>query len=265
VAAWTRRWGLGLAVALAVTWVSPGSASSPPAVDAATLRAAWESHRPALDASARYPLAFDDGFWARVAGGQVGRRRDGLDGSDRVVAAIFVPAPRDRVWVAVQDPHGEIVEGFVDEELPSSTFERRVVYQRITLPWPLAPRQWVIEVRYNTALFASTSGGVWERTWTLSDQRGAPSEDPKAVWLPVNEGGWFLVEAAGGTLIGYHVRTDVGGLVPHEAATRWSFSTLTGLLEGIRDRSLTRVPSHYVGDHPAVRRPDGSPIPVVTP
>ncbi|MEQ1507370.1 MAG: hypothetical protein ABMB14_34395, partial [Myxococcota bacterium] len=196
------------------------------APDAAALTASWEGWRTTLDASARYPFRFTADEWARVARGDVMKRRERLDGTDRVLGVVWVDAPPDRTWIAIHDPHGQYVDDVVHEELPGSTESDRILYQRIDLPWPLTPRQWVIRVRNNLGLIAATRGAVWERTWELSDQRGAAAELPHAVWLPVNEGGWFLVDAAGGTLLGYHVRTAVGGIVPDEAALRWSFAAM---------------------------------------
>src|SRR5262249_61853263 len=136
-------------------------------------------------------------------------------------------------WLAVEDPHGTIIRGFYEEELPDSTFDTKVAYERIDLPWPLAPRQWVITVTNNLPLLQATADQVWERTWHLSDQRGAKGEVPNGVWVTVNEGGWFLCDLAGGTLLGYHVRSVVGGIVPDEVVTRWSYATIGGMLTDV--------------------------------
>ncbi len=239
-------------LALATAW-----AGNPSAED---LERDWERWRSALDRHAVYPLSFEDDEWQRVAEGKVLRRRDRLEGTDRVLGMVWVPADLDTTWLGVHDPHGEVVDGFVDEELPGSTFSKRLVYQSIQLPWPLVPRQWVILVQNNAALSEATGGKVWERTWDLDDRRGARSELPKGVWLPVNEGGWTYAEAAGGTLVLYHVRTVVGGIVPDEAATRWSFSTLTGMLERVVERSRW-ARTHYVAGHEPLMRPGETEIP----
>jgi hypothetical protein len=128
----------------------------------------------------------------------------------------------------------------------------------------MASRQWVIDVVNNLPLLEATEGAFWERTWTLSERRGAKNEDPKAVWLPVNEGGWAYVQAEGGTLVAYHVRSVVGGNIPDELATRWSFATLNGLLQGIADR-IPWVRTHYDASHEPIRRPDGAPVPPIMP
>jgi hypothetical protein len=235
---------------------------------AAELEAAWEAHRPALDAHAVYPLRWTSDEYERVAKGKVARRRERLDGADRVLGMVWVPADQDTTWVAVQDPHGPVtVDGMVHEELPGSTFQRRLLFQSIDLPWPLATRQWVIEVTNNLPLIAATQGRVWERTWKPSEARGAKAELPDAVWLPVNDGGWMFVEAGEGTLLVYHARTVIGGNIPDDLATRWSFGTLSGMLEGLRDR-VPWVRSHYVTGHDPLQRPDGkavAPLPVESP
>lgn len=242
-------------MSLALLFVAVASA----APSSAELAAAWEEHRAALDAHAVYPLRWTESEWGRVAKGKVAKRRERLEGADRVLGMVWVPADPNATWVSVQDPHGSYIDGMVHEELPGSTFQHRILYQSIDLPWPLASRQWVIEVVNNAPLREATKGEVWERTWKLSDQRGASHEDPAAVWLPENDGAWMFVDAAGGTLLVYHVRTVVGGNVPDDLATRWSFSTLTGMLTGVRDR-VPWIREHYIAGHELLKRPDGATV-----
>lgn len=230
------------------------------APDATALQGAWEQWREALDRHARHPFTFDAAIWDKLAQGAVAKRRDRLDGTDRVIGVRWVDADLDTTWLAIHDPHGEYVDGAVYETLPGSTVDRRFAYQRIALPWPLAARQWVIEIQNNLPLMAATQERVWERSWALSDRRGAKNESDSAVWLPVNEGGWFLAESVGGTLLVYHVRTSVGGVVPDEAAARWAFSTLDGMLTKIAERTVW-ARSHYRGAHEDVHRPGNTVVP----
>jgi hypothetical protein len=231
------------------------------APSAEALQAEWERWRPQLEASAVFPLRLTATEWETLAKGQVARRRERLEGTDRVIGVLWVAADLDTTWLALQDPHETVLRGFYEEELAGSTFQAKVAYQRIDLPWPLAPRQWVITVVNNLSLIQATDGRLWERTWTLSDRRGAAGEVSNGVWLDVNDGGWWMCEAAGGVLLGYHVRSVVGGAVPDEMATRWSYATITGMLEKVAARTAGMA-VHYTGDHAPMRRPDGTAIPV---
>jgi len=233
--------------------------------DAASLRSAVEAHRAAIDAHAIYPLRFTDEELQRVAAGHVVKRRERLEGVDRVLGLVWTPVPKDEIWVAMQDSeHWDYVDGFLEEHLPGSTFQNKIVYQRILFPWPFADRQWVIAVRNNLPLIEATGGAVWERTWNLSPERGAESELEKAIWVGLNDGGWFVVDAGEGSLLSYHVRTVIGGRVPDEVVVRYSMSTLGGLLGGLSARG-ERVREHYDSAHTPIRRPDGSIIAPLAP
>lgn len=213
-----------------------------------------------------YRPEFSDQEWKRLAEGQVVKRRERVDGADRVLGAMWSPAAKDPLWVAIQDEsHWVVVDGYVDEDLPGSTFADRVLYQRIGLPWPFADRQWVIAVGSNRALLATSGGRIWERTWTLSPRRGATVEAADAVWVGENEGGWILADAGVGTLVVYHVRATVDGNIPDEAATQWAQMTVAGLLEDVDDRAREAIPSHYIRGHAPIERPDGSNVPLYPP
>lgn len=235
--------------------------AEPPSAEA--LRAAWEAtasphwvHRP----------TFSDRDWSRLAAGKVVKRRERLDGPDRVIGAFWSASPKDPLWLSVQDErHWVVVDGYVDEDLPGSTFANRTLYQRIGLPWPFSDRQWVIELGNNDPLRAQTNNGVWERAWSLSTRRGSVHEDPDAVWVEYNDGGWILASLGGGTLLIYHVRATVDGSIPDEAATQWALMTVSGMLRQIDERATTEVPTHYVAGHVPIVRPDGSAIPFYTP
>jgi hypothetical protein len=230
---------------------------TPDADDISKALEAWDT---ALSSAAVYPIRLADEEIRAVARGEVARRRESLDGADRVLGVTWTPASRDALWIAIQDDkHFTLVEGLVDEQLPATTDEK-LLYQRIDLPWPFADRQWVIAVRNNARLWEHTEGAVWERTWDLSGVRGAQNEAADAIWVSVNDGGWLLADVAGGTLLAYHVRSVVDGNIPDELATQWCFSTLTGMLTDIVERAAA-VPAHYDAAHEPLRRPDGSTIP----
>ena len=232
------------------------------APDAAALKSAWQAASPAMQAAARIPVVLPDSAFPRLATCEVARVREDVPGADRVLGAIWTDAPRDALWIAIlDDQHFDMVSGLYEEELPGTGALRKLLYQRLDLPWPLQDRQWVIDIRSNTALYARTGGAVWERSWTLGDPSLEPHASPEAVWSTTNEGGWLLVDAAGGTLAVYHVRAEIGGNVPDEASTQWAWSKLDELMKGTVTRAKRQIPSHYDAAHYVIARPDGSPIP----
>ena len=70
-----------------IGWLSVALAAQPAAEQ---LEQAWESHRADLDAHARYPFRFDAEAWKQLAEGKVYRRRDKLDGTDRVLGVHII-------------------------------------------------------------------------------------------------------------------------------------------------------------------------------
>lgn len=228
--------------------------------DVSGLEASLDAHRSAMDTHAVYPLTFTTEELRKASRGEVVKRRERLKGVDRVLGLVWTPASMDEVWAAMQDSeHWDYVDGFLEEHLPSSTFQNKVVYQRILFPWPFADRQWVIAVKNNPSLSAATDGRVWERTWGLSPERGAKNTLEKAIWVDVNDGGWLVADVGEGTLLSYHVRTVIGGRVPDEVVVRYSMGTLGSLLGGLSARAQ-QIPAHYGEAHTPIRRPDGSPI-----
>lgn len=229
--------------------------------DPAALKADLAKWEAALDAQGKYDFDWTDKEMAALARGEVVKRREKHDGADRVIGAVWTPAPLPELWTAVQDEwHWGHVDGLIDERLPSSTFQDKILYQRIEAPWPFKDRQWVIRIVNNLELWESTGEQVIERTWDLSDQRGAKAEVKDGVWVPVNDGGWFAASAAGGTVVAYHVRATIGGNIPDDAASTWTMMTLGGMMRGLVEASKASK-GHYVGDHPTIQWPDEEPIP----
>lgn len=232
--------------------------AAPPTADA--LKQAWNAQSASMTRLGALHVTLSDDAFARLAAGQVVRTRDEQPGADRVMGALWTPADRDALWVAIlDDQHFDLVDGLIEEQLPGTGALRKLLYQHLDLPWPLDDRQWVIDLRSNTALYQATGGAVWERAWTLADNALAPKPDAAALWTTVNEGGFLLVDAAGGTLMLYQVRTEIGGSVPDDATTRWAWSTLEDLLRGVEIRA-GKVPPHYVAGHAPLYRPDGTPV-----
>ena len=190
------------------------------------------------------------------------KRRSKLDGADRVMGAIWSPTPLDETWAAVQDEwHWGHVDGLIEEILDGSTFQKKVLYQRIEAPWPFKDRQWVILVENSLDVWESSGRQVIERTWDVSAARGAKNEVSDGVWVDVNNGGWLAAPAAGGTVVAYHVRAVVGGSIPDDAASTWTMMTLGGMMRGLVSAAEASK-GHYVGNHPRIRWPHGDEIPV---
>lgn len=240
-----------------------GAALAAPSAE--VLRAAWEAQTAVMAANARFPVNLQAADFTRLSAGQSSRHREPTEGADRVVGALWTEIGRDALWIAIlDDQHFDLVHGLVEEQLPGTGPLRKLLYQRLDLPWPLADRQWVIDIQSNTALAAASGGAAWERAWTLANPALARSPDPDAVWTTVNEGGWLLLPVAGGTLMIYQVRTDVGGAVPDAASAEWAWSTLDELLQ-TTVRRAAGLASHYTAQHAPIYRPDGSRVPPLGP
>jgi len=243
----------------------PGHAG-PTAQDLARV---WDSWQPMLQAHAVIPVQLDAHDLQRVADGDVARHRTQLDGVDRVVGATWSDQPRDALWIAIlDDGHDTLVDGLTEIHLRSHEPRQKLLFQHVHLPWPFLDRQWVIDIRNNADLAHLSHGAVWERTWSLAiaqqteaqqiDRAGFPA--PDAIWTPLNQGGWLLIDAADGTLLVYHGRADVGGVIPDDLSTRFALSTLKGMMRHVVDRAAV-IPAHYDAQHDPILRPDGSAVP----
>jgi hypothetical protein len=211
-------------------------------------------------AGSRLP-AFSAEELERLARGDAVRRRATTpSGGDGVIAAVYTPLAPEALWVTIQDDkHDKLVAGLVEAEAPGSTPADKLLYQRLDLPWPFEDRQWVIRIRNHAGVYGGTGGQVWERRWSLADPALAPDPSPTGVWVPENAGGWLLVEAGGGTVVVYEVRTVIGGAFPEDTATRWSLVTVEGMLRHIVARAAG-IDAHYGAGHAPFYRPDGSAI-----
>ena len=248
---------------------TPVDGAADAAADATALDRAWAAWQPTLQAHGRIPVVLGADELATVARGEVARRREHLDGIDRAVGATWSDLPRDALWIAIlDDTCDQLVDGLTERHLPPELPGQKILFQHVDLPWPLSDRQWIIDIRNNRDLHAVSGGGAWERTWTLADRqeerRGrVPHERlpaPDAIWTPLNEGGWLLVDAAGGSLVVYHGRADVGGAIPDDLGTRFALATLRSMLRHVVERAV-QVPAHYDAMHPPLERPDGTVIP----
>lgn len=230
------------------------------APDPAALSRDWSARAAAMTQQAWRPVALSAAQLGVLAAGDVVRAREQLEGADRVLGAIWSSHPRDHLWIAIlDDKHDTLVRDLFEQQLPGTVPQRKLLYQRLDLPWPFDDRQWVIEIRNNPSLWAATDGLIWERTWRLADPGLAISATPDALWTPVNEGGWTLVDAAGGTIVLYHARTVVGGAIPDDAVASYAMAKLEEMMRHVVSRAAS-LGDHYGPDHERLYRPDGSAI-----
>lgn len=229
------------------------------AIAPAELAAAWEDTAAVRARHAKIGVALDEGDPKKLAEGGLVRRRTHTPTGGAALGAIFIEAPPEQVWVAIQDPGDRPLAK--DEaplvRLPGSNPVRRLNYQRYSLPWPLANRQAVLAVAANEPLWTASEGRVWERNVTLDDPALAPDPDPEGIWLPRVEGGYLMIAAGTGTLVMLQVSVDPGGRLPEELLNRWAVGTLGKTLRKLAGFAV-EVPGHYQPGHPVVVRPDGS-------
>ena len=227
----------------------------------AQFAAAWAVHRADIKQSAVFALELTAEDFKTLAQGKVARRRLVAKDADRAMGASWTPFDRDTVWVAIQDDkHFKLFDDLTETRLPGSTWDKKLLYQHLDAPWPITDRHWVLEIKNNTAISTRTKDRIWERVWTLTPESMVPAGCVEAIWTPINDGGWMLLEAAGGTLVIYHARSKIGGNIPQEAITAWAMASLDGLLKTIEDRARG-IQSHYTKGHELIFRPDGSTVP----
>ena len=228
------------------------------------LQAAWTAHQPALQAHAKFSIVLSGADFTDLARGKVARRRLPAEGADRAMGAIWTSLPRDTIWVAIQDDRDfKLFDDLSETRLPGSTWDHKLLYQHLNAPWPIMDRHRVLAITNNKTINTATQGRIWERIWELASPSMLPKrqeDEEEAIWTPLNDGGWQLLDMCGGTLVIYHARSKVGGNIPQEAITTWAMYSLNGLLKTIVTRGES-IDSHYFTGHELILRPDGKPIP----
>ncbi|MCB9766321.1 MAG: hypothetical protein H6739_41480 [Alphaproteobacteria bacterium] len=252
-----RRWMPALAALLGAPLLATADSGH-----AEVLQQAWLAHQPARDVHSKYPIHLRSRDFDVLAKGDIVARIVRSDTGDRVLGAFVSDVSRLRLWLAVQDaPHRVDDPSLVQVFQPGTTLTHQLLYLHIDTPWPVQDRQSMVDIRYNGPLRVQSGDGIWERTWRTGTPDQASAPDPEALWMPVNEGGWQLVEVGGGKTLGVvSLRLDIGGAVPEEVAMRWGLATLDNTLQGIIDAGRT-MHTHYVPGHEPIAMPDGAPIP----
>lgn len=231
------------------------------APDVVELERAWTTDADAIAAHGAVPTALDHGDLARLAAGEVVVHRVDTPGGAFATGAVWVSTPIAAAWVTVQDQHHRpLGRPAAEERLPADESGHRRVYVRLSLPWPVADRQWVAELSDNRALFAATDGRVWQRRWGLADPDLAPNPSDGAAWVQENTGAWTLLPVGGGTLCVIAVRSVPGGTIPKEITQPFTTRGLGGMLRRLAELAPTAM-SHYRPGHEPILAPDGRPVP----
>ncbi|HJN76536.1 MAG TPA: hypothetical protein QGF58_21585 [Myxococcota bacterium] len=240
--------------------------------DSAALQKCWADQLPTLQDHGTLPQPeLSEDQWALVATGQVARWRQQVDDEvDGAVGVGYLAYPMEQVWVgALDDVHDHLVDGLTEVWLLGTVPGYKVLYQHYDVPAPFSDRHWVVVVQNNPPLHAASEGVVWERIWDLDERAtGALADVPedtvpepeKALWTPVNQGGWILMSCGEGVLVVYQVRTDIGGNIPEELVVRFAMAGLDSMIDHLGELA-EGVPEHYVGEHFDIVRPDGTSIP----
>ncbi len=226
----------------------------------ADLSAAWNGHLEAIATHSPAPVLLSEEDFRVVSEGGIAKRRLVQEGPDRAIGVGWTPHPREAVWVAIiDDIHNTMVSDLTEHRLGQTPSGAKLLYQRLDLPWPFNDRQWTIEIRSDRAVADHTSNQVWSRSWTLSPNKAPQVATEDALWAPTLDGGWLVIDAAGGTLVVYQARTTIGGVVPDDVVTRWALSTLDEMMGNLFKRAA-EIPSHYDASHESILGGDGQPI-----
>lgn len=225
------------------------------------LNAAWDKNKLGVASKSIQPIILEPGDFEAVAKGRIGRRRITEPGPDRAMGIAWTPTSREAVWVAIiDDIHDTMVSSLSEKRLGQSKLDQKLLYQHLSLPWPVANRQWVIKIWNNAPLAAATNNEVWERPWDLADPGLMDQPDTTAVWVPMTNGSWFLMPVANGTLVIYTARTNIGGAIPDELVTQWALSTLDEMIGHMLDRATT-IHQHYGVEHEPIIGGNNNAIP----
>lgn len=194
------------------------------------------------------------------------------DSPQRAIGVLVTTVPAKQLWLSCQDAH------FSQQ---SSTTEQRITlypdnsadwYGFLDLPWPFSDRHWVVNVSDNQAMAKATNNRCWEHPWKLvlnGAQKIYPycgkgklkdleaSDLDAAIYTPVNEGAWALIQLEHSNLFVYHATTVVGGSIPSDLVVQLVESSLEDMLKGIEARAKQDIVEHYRGNHSLILGGDG--------
>ena len=210
---------------------------------------------------------FSDEERVRLGEGKtVWRQEDTADGKRLVLISGVVRAEPAAIWIAIlDDAHNGLSDRITEHQLKGSKPGHKFLYQHLSLPFPLSSRHWILEIRTDTQIYASSAAKIWRRAWDL-DARGeallneleAPEKAliKEGVWTPENRGEWLILPHQGEALVIYRGVLDIGGKIPptiSQAVSSQSALDLFNQLQALADK----VPAHYDANHTAILGPSG--------
>lgn len=165
--------------------------------------------------------------------------------------AVF-DVPIGRYWAAVNDDQSKVEWTQLDyaEILQGKLCDApRRVFQFLPVPL-MTDRWWIIDIRYNDALFAQTGGRIREQTWATNGDWTVPTASARTwadqgIHINSTNGSWVLVDLDGKhTLVQYYTWADAGGSIPAGIASSFAASGVDTTLSTIADlaRKGTRCP-----------------------
>ncbi len=229
-----------------------------------------------FNAHARFPLPeLSPAQLERLVAGKMVKIRQVSEedgGPQRAVGLLRTAEPAAGLWLSTRDVHFTATPELIEVRLtPPGQWPSRW-YQLLDLPRPFDDRQWVVDVADTHALSTATGGRAWEHAWTLSPDGpriGAeavaagrvPGVDTDrgedAIYTPVNHGAWLVIALPdGGSLLGYHVTSIIGGAVPDRLVADYALFTLGKVLHGVEERTRAVI-EHYDAAHEPIEGGDG--------
>jgi len=232
------------------------------APSAEVLASEWARDQAARDAHAAIRVSLTSEDLTTLADGELVRRMVPVGDAATVVGVKWMAVKPIHVWIAIQDIEDRPLNNdqAVTTRLPQDTLVRRMNYNVIKAPWPIADRQSVVSVTANTTLWQATDKKIWERSLKLEDSSLAVTAEPDAIWLPRLGGGFHIVEATGGCIVIFQIDADPGGSIPEDLVNRFAWMGLNNTMATLV-RYASEVPAHYAGGHVSIALPDGSLIP----
>jgi hypothetical protein len=258
--------------------VAVPSVAAPPVTEASLAVSLAE-----YSAGARFPLPeLTAAQLKRLLAGKVVKVREALeeDSPQRAIGLIRSDLDRESLWLATRDPHMVQLDELTEQQLTPPGQWPAVWYQLLDLPRPFSDRHWVIDVTDTHTLATASENRCWEHAWVLSPEGPrigqeaveagrvpgiTPDQAAAAIYTPVNHGAWLAISLAdGGTVLGYHATSVIGGRIPDKLVADYTMLTLGNLLRGVIER-VPEVLPHYDAAHLPIEGADGQVIDPTTP